>query len=52
MLGELIVLVLVLGLLAFVAQRLFPEPFKSIAYAVCLVVLVVWLLRFAGILHY
>ena len=52
MLGELIVLVLVLGLLSFVAYRLFPEPFKSIVYAVCVIVLVVWVLRFAGILRY
>jgi len=50
MLIELLVMVLVLGLVCYVAQVLLPEPFRRIAYAVCVVVLLIWVLRFAGVL--
>jgi len=46
MLIELLAVVLILGLVAFLAYRLLPEPFKSATMAVCVVILVLWLLRF------
>ena len=46
MLVELIAVVLILGLVVFLAQRLLPEPFKTVTIAVCAVILVLWLLRF------
>ena len=50
MLIELLILVLVLGLVAWIARQILPQPFQNIALAVCVVILLVWLLRFAGVL--
>jgi len=50
MIIELLVLVIILGLVSFIAQRLLPEPFRSIAYAICVALLLIWLLRFAGVI--
>lgn len=50
MLIELLVVVLVLMLVCWLAQKWLQEPARSAAYAVCAVILVVWLLRFAGLI--
>jgi len=52
MLIELLVLVLILGLVVWVARTLLPQPFQNIALAVCVVILLIWLLRFAGVYRY
>lgn len=49
MLIELLVVVIVLGLVVYIAQTFLPEPFRKIAIAVCVVALLIWLLRFAGL---
>ena len=47
MLVELLILVIVLGLVVYLARQLLPQPFQNIALAVCIVILLVWLLRIA-----
>jgi hypothetical protein len=49
MLIELLILIIVLGLVVYVARTLLPQPFQNIALAVCIVILLIWLLRFAGV---
>ena len=49
MLIELLILVIVLGLVVYVARTLLPQPFQNIALAVCVVILLIWLLRIAGL---
>jgi hypothetical protein len=50
MLVELLILILVLGLIMGLAKRLLDPQFFQAAVAVCLVILLIWLLRFAGAL--
>jgi hypothetical protein len=50
MLVELLILVLVLGLIMGLAKRLLEPQFFQAAVAICLVILLIWLLRFAGAL--
>ena len=49
MLIELVIVVLVLGLLVYIARQALPQPWQNIAIAVTVVILLVWLLRFAGV---
>ena len=49
MLVELLILVIILGLVVWVARTLLPQPFQNIALAVCVVILLIWLLRVARI---
>lgn len=49
MLIELVVFVLVLGLVIWIARQVLPQPWQNVAIAVCVVILLVWLLRFAGV---
>ena len=49
MLVELLILVIVLGLVAWIARQFLPQPFQNIALAVCVVILLIWLLRVARI---
>jgi len=50
MLIELLIFVLVLGLVVWIARQVLPQPWQNIAIAVCVVFLLVWLLRFAGVI--
>ena len=50
MLVDLLVLVLILGFFVWVAQRVLAEPFRSIALGIAVLILLIWLLRFSGIL--
>lgn len=45
MLIELLVLILVLGLIVYVARSLLGEPFGTYANIVCVIILIVWLIR-------
>ena len=49
MLIEPVIFILVLGLVVWVARQALPQPWQNIAIAVCVVILLVWLLRFAGV---
>jgi hypothetical protein len=48
MLVDLLILILVLGLILWLVRTLLPEPFQTAATVVCVVILILWLLRFAG----
>ena len=50
MLIELLILVLVLGLVVWIVRQFLGEPFRTVAVVVCVVILLIWLLRFAGVL--
>jgi hypothetical protein len=45
MLVELLILILVLGLIVYVARSLLGEPFGTYANIVCVIILIVWLIR-------
>ena len=45
MLIELLVLVLVLGLIVYVAESLLGPPFALYARIVCVIILIAWLIR-------
>lgn len=46
MLIELLILILILGLIVWLVRRFLGEPFHTAAIVVCVVILLVWLLRF------
>jgi hypothetical protein len=48
---ELLILVLILGLVVYLARQFLPQPFQNVAIAVCIVILLIWLLRFAGVYY-
>jgi hypothetical protein len=48
MLIDLLLLILVLGLIVWLIRRFLGEPFSTAATVVCVVLLIIWLLRFAG----
>jgi hypothetical protein len=45
MLVELLVLMLVLGLITYVAESLLGPPFAVYARVVCVIILIAWLIR-------
>jgi hypothetical protein len=45
---ELLVLILILGLIVWLVRQFLGEPFGTAATAVCVVLLILWLLRFAS----
>ena len=46
---ELLILILVLGLVVELSRRYLSDPFRSIVIVLSIVILLVWLLRFAGV---
>jgi hypothetical protein len=46
---ELLVMILVLGLIVWLVRKFLGEPFHTAATVVCVVILIIWLLRFAGL---
>lgn len=49
MLIELLILILVLGLIVWLVRQFLGEPFHTAATVVCVVILIVWLLRFVKV---
>lgn len=47
MLIELLILILILGLIVYLVRTFLGEPFHTAANVVCVVILILWLLRFA-----
>lgn len=47
---QLLIAVIVLGLLAWIVQTMLPEPFRKVGIVVLVIILVIYLLRFAGML--
>jgi len=45
MLVELLILILVLGLIVYVAENLLGAPFTLYARIVCVIILIAWLIR-------
>jgi hypothetical protein len=45
MLIELLILIVVLGLISYVARALLGEPFATYAHVVCVIILIAWLIR-------
>ena len=46
MLIELLILILILGLIVYLVRTFLGEPFHTAANVVCVVILILWLLRF------
>lgn len=49
MLIELLILILILGLIVWLVRTFLGEPFHTVAIAVCVVILIVWLLRVVNV---
>jgi hypothetical protein len=49
MLIELLILILILGLIVWLVRQFLGEPFNTAATVVCVIILIIWLLRFAGV---
>lgn len=49
MLIELLILILVLGLIVWLVRQFLGEPFHTAATVVCVIILIIWLLRFSGL---